>query len=157
MSESATTSNAASRFYQRNFEKLSAASLADNFHDDAAIRAGTHRYSAAYSHLRDNHAQTVLEMGYGGHGIVEFLAPLTREYHLVDIVDRSGAVEFPANVHAKVANLDNPFPFPDARFDTLVAMMVIEHMFDPFHAFSEAARVTRPGATCSSTCRTSAR
>jgi len=84
-------------------------------------------------------------MGYGGRGIIEFLAPYASEYHIVDIVDRTGAGDLPDNVRAYQANLDNPFPFDDGQFDCLIALMVIEHMYDPFHAFSEAARVTRVG------------
>jgi len=72
---------------------------------------------------------------------------LAREYHIVDIVDRSGNRAFPINVQPVIANLDHRFPFADGQFDALIAMMVIEHMFDPFHAFSEAARVTRRGGS----------
>jgi SAM-dependent methyltransferase len=135
----------AARFYQRNFERMTEDGEADNFTAETAIRGGSHRYSTAFAHLAKVPGQKVLEMGYGGRGIIELLAPYTDEYHVVDIVDRTGSIGLPANVTAYQANLDNPFPFADARFDTLIAMMVIEHMYDPFHAFSEAARVTRPG------------
>lgn len=36
-------------------------------------------------------------------------------------------------------------PFPDASFDTLVSLEVVEHLPDPERFFSEAARVLRPG------------
>ena len=137
--------DAAARFYQRNFERLSGSGEADNFRNEPEIRRGTHRYSAAFTHLAAQRNQSVLEMGYGGHGIIELLAAMVREYHIVDIVDRTGTLDFPANVHPYQANLDNRFPFADEQFDTLIAMMVIEHMYDPFHAFGEAARVVRPG------------
>lgn len=135
----------AGRFYQRNFERLSSLGAADNCADGAAIRAGTHRYSSAHAHLAATQGQVVLEMGYGGNGIIDLLAPLAAEYHIVDIVDRSGSKELLPNVRVYQANLDNRFPFADAQFDTVIAMMVIEHMYDPFHAFGEAARVTKAG------------
>ena len=145
MTETGAELDAAARFYQRNFEQLGAMGSADNFTAEPAIRQGTHRYSSVFRHLSANPGKIVAEMGYGGRGILELLAPLAAEYHIVDIVDRTGSTDLPANVRPYQSNLDNPFPFADAQFDCLIAMMVIEHMYDPFHAFSEAARVTRPG------------
>lgn len=135
----------AARFYQRNFERLAALGQSDNFTVATAIQAGSHRYSAAYAHLVATPGQTVLELGYGGNGIIDLLAPFSADYHIVDIVDRTSGMPPLPNVRAYQANLDNRFPFADAQFDTVIAMMVIEHMYDPFHAFSEAARVTRAG------------
>ena len=135
----------AARFYQRSFERSVTAGEGENYRDEASIKRGTHRYSAAFAHLKDNQHQIVLEMGYGGYGIIKMLAPLAREYHIVDVVDRTGTLGLPSNVCQYQANLDNPFPFADAQFDTLIAMTVIEHLYDPFHAFGEVARVTRPG------------
>jgi SAM-dependent methyltransferase len=40
-------------------------------------------------------------------------------------------------------NLDSPFE--DGQFDVVIAMMVIEHLFNPFHSFREVARLLRPG------------
>ena len=146
MSESISSpEDPAERFYQRNFERLVAAGEGECHHDQAAMEGGTHRYSAVFAHLRGKADQIVLEMGYGGTSIIQMLAPLALEYHVVDVVDRTGTRGLPSNVTRYQANLDNAFPFADAQFDTLIAMMVIEHMYDPFHAFSEAARVTRPG------------
>jgi SAM-dependent methyltransferase len=41
------------------------------------------------------------------------------------------------------ANLSEDWPIDDSSVDFLVAMMVIEHLFDPFHSFSEIHRVLR--------------
>jgi SAM-dependent methyltransferase len=38
------------------------------------------------------------------------------------------------------ANLNEAWPFGDGEIDYLVAMMIIEHLFDPFHAFREIKR-----------------
>lgn len=46
-------------------------------------------------------------------------------------------------VHASVTAL----PFPDASFDLVCAMDIVEHVEDDRSAFAELARVTRPGAT----------
>ena len=38
------------------------------------------------------------------------------------------------------SNLNEKWPFADGEVDCLIAMMVIEHLFDPFHAFREVNR-----------------
>lgn len=136
----------ARRFYERSFAAQlerdgGVASLSR-----AALEAGNHRYSAAYEFLRDHPGQHALEMGYGGNGVVENLAPHCAKYEIVDIVDRFADQGRPENLAVHVANLDNTFPFEDARFDVVIAMMVIEHLYDPFHAFAEVARVAKSGA-----------
>jgi SAM-dependent methyltransferase len=42
------------------------------------------------------------------------------------------------------ANLNGRWPLEDGSVDCLLAMMVIEHLFDPFHAFAEVRRVLAP-------------
>jgi SAM-dependent methyltransferase len=136
----------ARRFYERSFAAQlerdgGVASLSR-----AALEAGNHRYSAAFEYLRDNPGKHALEMGYGGNGVVENLAPGCSRYEIVDIVDRFAHDGRPDNLAVHIANLDHRFPFEDARFDVVIAMMVIEHLYDPFHAFAEVARVAKPGA-----------
>lgn len=42
-------------------------------------------------------------------------------------------------------NLDaSPLPFSDRMFDAVTILMVLEHIFDPFMAIEEIARVTKP-------------
>jgi len=42
-------------------------------------------------------------------------------------------------------NLDaGPLPFDNAMFDAVTILMVLEHVFDPFTAVEEIARVTKP-------------
>lgn len=138
--------DAASRFYERNHALIrSTMAPRDKQGEQRALAAGNHRYSAAYSHLQSHPGLNVLELGYGGPGIVEHMAPLTATYHVVDIVDRIEPEHRPANLTVHQSNLDNRFPFADGTFDAVVAMMVIEHLYDPFHAFAEVARVLKPG------------
>ncbi len=44
-----------------------------------------------------------------------------------------------------VHDLNEPWPFPDASFDRVLASHVFEHLDDLEFQFSEAARVLRPG------------
>jgi SAM-dependent methyltransferase len=41
-------------------------------------------------------------------------------------------------------NANNVFPLEDNSFDVVVAMMVMEHVFDPFHFCQEVSRILRP-------------
>lgn len=42
------------------------------------------------------------------------------------------------------ANLNHNWPFKDNEVDVLVAMMLLEHLFDPFESFREIKRVLSP-------------
>ena len=136
----------ARRFYERSHATLIQRFGTGDTVDVATMAAGNHRYSAAYRYLRAHPGHHVLEMGYGGNGILEALAPLAERYEVVDIIDRFSGQPQPENLTLHIANLDNRFPFEDASFEVIIAMMVIEHLYDPFHAFAELARVAKPGA-----------
>jgi len=43
------------------------------------------------------------------------------------------------------ANIEEPFPFPDASFDVVVAGELLEHVREPGDVVAEARRVLRPG------------
>lgn len=148
--DSDTTESAAGdpaeRFYARHRDRTAAEIEAAAMGLGTALVSGNHRYSAVFEALSAQPAGDALELGYGGSAIVNALAPLAAHYAIVDVVDRTGSAELPINVTAHKANLDNHFPFDDASFDAIVAMMVIEHLYDPFHAFAEMARVARRGA-----------
>jgi SAM-dependent methyltransferase len=140
------TGDPARRFYERSFAAQLNRDGGAYSISRAALEAGNQRYSAAFEYLRDNPGKHVLEMGYGGNGVVDNFAPLCARYEIVDILDRFATEGRPENLAVHIANLDNRFPFEDARFDVVIAMMVIEHLYDPFHAFAEVARVAKPGA-----------
>ena len=42
------------------------------------------------------------------------------------------------------ANFNHALPLEDGFVDVFIAMMVIEHLFDPFHAFREIRRLLAP-------------
>lgn len=136
----------ARRFYERSFAAQLERDGGVASISRSAFEAGNHRYSAAFEYLRDTPGKHVLEMGYGGNGVVENFSPHCSRYEIVDIIDRFASEGRPDNLSVHIANLDNRFPFEDARFDVVIAMMVIEHLYDPFHAFAEVARVAKPGA-----------
>jgi SAM-dependent methyltransferase len=139
----------AERFYQRSHEiSLKTGKNAPTL--DQVVRdlsRGDARYSCVLQHLRENPGRTVLELGYGDLTTALALARHARSYTIVDIVPRHDRSNIPDNMEFRQANLNEDFPFQEAKFDTVVAMMVIEHLFDPFHAFREVRRVVRPGGS----------
>ena len=81
------------------------------------------------------------EIGCGG---AEALLILSRRYRFDRVVGIDVAVNVPNGVRSGIeiiaCNLNDKWPFRDAEIDYLIAMMIIEHLFDPFHAFREIKR-----------------
>jgi SAM-dependent methyltransferase len=42
-------------------------------------------------------------------------------------------------------DLNDDCPYPNEHFNVVIAMMIIEHLFDPFHSFSEISRLLTNG------------
>ena len=57
----------------------------------------------------------------------------------------AGSTFRPVDFACRDVDLDEDWPYEDGTFDVVIAMMVLEHLFDPFHSFAELARVLRPG------------
>jgi SAM-dependent methyltransferase len=106
-----------------------------------------HRYFSVFQELQKKPQQTVCELGFGGPSLLNIFSPVCHEYHVIDIVDCTSIHKLPENIRAYCGNLDNDFPFQDENFDSVIAMMVVEHLYDPFHAMAEIARICRPGGT----------
>ncbi len=140
------SNDAAERFYQASHalnvgdRKIPVLST-----DEAAaeLLASPHRYQCAYKYLQQHRSANVVELGFGSPRLLGALADGCTAYTIVDIVDRTGDATLPANVRFQKADLSNDFPFPDESFDVAIAMMIVEHLFDPFHSFRELARITK--------------
>lgn len=76
---------------------------------------------------------SVLDVGCRTGELKQALSGTVSEYCGLDIFP-------PADV---IATLENTLPFPECRFDTVVALDVLEHTNDFHLAFSELCRVTR--------------
>ena len=84
----------------------------------------------------------ITEIGCGG---AEALLILSRRYRFdhvveIDIAANVCSKEVPPGFEIIDCNLNEKWPFRDAEIDYLIAMMIIEHLFDPFHAFREIKR-----------------
>ncbi len=79
-----------------------------------------------------------------GCGYVPFFE-LYRRY----ITDNT-CVDWPNTLHRnryldKECDLNEPLPFPNSTFDTIIISEVLEHVANPEGVFSEMARILRPG------------
>jgi SAM-dependent methyltransferase len=104
------------------------------------------RYRLVAEHLaRDEGAGGCLaEIGCGGG---EALLILSESRHFDRIIGVDIALVSECQQRGELAgieflsgNLNENWPFADGEVDHLIAMMVIEHLFDPFHAFREVKR-----------------
>ncbi|MBV9866495.1 MAG: class I SAM-dependent methyltransferase [Abitibacteriaceae bacterium] len=72
---------------------------------------------------------------------------------VADMFDRRCGVDIAAcanwpdhpEIETQICNLDKePLNFPDQSFDAVTMLMVLEHVFNPFHAVRELRRVCKP-------------
>lgn len=141
-------SNAAERFYQRGHTASSqgaGAAIAPSHEAVAELSSPSHRYYCAYRFLQEHPGLHVTELGFGLPRYVGALSQLTSKYVICDIVNRAETVKLPPNVNFRQTDLSEDFPFQDQAFDCTIAMMIIEHLFDPFHSFRELSRITKLG------------
>jgi cyclopropane fatty-acyl-phospholipid synthase-like methyltransferase len=81
----------------------------------------------------------LVEIGCGGG---EALLILSKQFNFDRVVGIDIAIE---GIHEQIefhnANLDEKWPFQDGEVDFLIGMMIIEHLYDPFHSFGEIKRI----------------
>jgi SAM-dependent methyltransferase len=111
----------------------------------AAMRTPGDRYFCIFDRLADTSRLAALELGFGSAVRATALAGAFARYETVDVaadrlIEGSGA-----GFAWRVGDLDADWPYADGEWDVVIAMMVIEHLYDPFHSFRELARVLRPG------------
>ena len=140
-------SSAEKEFYQRHYDgglRLATQSLSDT--ETKHFLPGK-RYHLLMSELdRQKRYGTAVEIGCSGGDCVAFMADKFKFDQIIglDIGFPDEMQQQMANVRFRQANANERLPIDDASVDVFVAMMVIEHLFDPFHAFAEIRRVLSP-------------
>lgn len=68
-----------------------------------------------------------------------------RDYHGVDISPVAVRQARRLGLRAETIEVGAPLPFPDATFDSIICLEVLEHQFAPLDACVEMLRVLKPG------------
>lgn len=107
-----------------------------------------HRYYCVHDSVTHGVKLRAIELGFGDVGHCFYFGKYFREFHAIDIaskeiLERVGSQFGPMNFTVQDHNLNEDFPFEHRTFDVLIAVMIVEHLFDPFHSFSEISRVLR--------------
>lgn len=95
---------------------------------------------------RNQRIDRLIEIGCGGGESLVWMKDFATEAVGADITIpthlKNGTLE---GIRFIEHNANDSFPFQDNWFDVVVTMMVMEHVFDPFHFTSEVARILKPG------------
>jgi malonyl-CoA O-methyltransferase len=93
--------------------------------------------------------QHILEIGCGTGKNTVFLAEIGQTVHALDFSEgmlaKARARVQADNVHFETADLTRRWNCADGRHDLIVCCLVLEHIQDLSHIFTEAARVLAPG------------
>lgn len=111
-------------------------------------RLGVNRYELTYQVLPGG--DSILDIGCGGDLT---LMPLWNKYREVYGVDISETCiermqkQFgdKPGIHFSVQDANYQLSFEDTSFDTIVAVALLEHIFDPYHFMRESYRLLKPG------------
>lgn len=132
-------------FYQRHYAgELKVAHDIDLRTVAAESFAPGKRYSLILDELETTRTYgTVVEIGCASGECLRYLAGRYRfrETIGVDIAFPDDMSTNHGGIRFVQSNSNNRLPFDDGSIDVYIAMMVIEHLFDPFHAFAEIKRV----------------
>ena len=131
-------------FYDRNAEVHRAVPV-DPRDAAAAIAAPGHRYFCILDAIRDPQNRIALELGFGAPEISNALARRFAEFEGADISASVFAKHSDIAFPVRDVDLNADWPYADSSWDVIIAMMIFEHLFDPFHSFGELARILRPG------------
>ena len=96
------------------------------------------RFRAAARLARVAPGASVLDIGCRDGGLRRFLPPGIR-YQGMDITPEFAALDI------VIRDVSDGIPFPDATFDNVFCIEVLEHVPNPFGALTEMHRVLRPG------------
>lgn len=132
----------ARQFYDRNAPLVGEESDVDQARRDLHT-PGTRYYCVADA-LPDPGVLKALELGFGSIMRARYFASIFGEFEAADISATVLLDGRDAGFSYRDVNLDEDWPYDDASVDVVMAMMVFEHLFDPFHSFAELARILKP-------------
>lgn len=133
------------RFYDARNRQQAGQPIATIDERRMEIRTPGTRYFCVVDFLRSPRDLSAIEWGFGDIARCAALSEIFGSYRALDISASTIVAGRPLPFSWSDADLNEDLPFPNGAFDVSLAMMVIEHLFDPFHSFSEIARTTRRG------------
>jgi len=99
--------------------------------------------------LADLHFDSILEIGCGTGKNTVFLAQIGGKVHALDfspgMIEKAREKVKAGNVHFEMADLTKRWPCEDGAYDLIVCCLILEHIEDLSHIFSEAARTLTHG------------
>jgi SAM-dependent methyltransferase len=104
------------------------------------------RYYCVADFLQEGSSMEAIEWGFGDAARCAALSRFFRKYTAIDLCASTLVKKVALHERSfsyRDSNLNDDLPFADESFDASIAMMVIEHLFDPFHSFREIARTTK--------------
>ncbi|MFN8383389.1 MAG: class I SAM-dependent methyltransferase [Anaerolineales bacterium] len=94
------------------------------------------------------HFESILELGCGTGKNTAFLVEIGEKVHALDfsegMVEKARQKIRAGNIRFSIADLTQPWPCEDAAYDLIICNLVLEHIEDLNHIFSEAARTLLP-------------
>jgi len=145
----ASAYSAEKRFYEQNIisKELHGAALASVEQRWRELHTPGDRYYCIPNFLKQGSSLEAIEWGFGDAARCAALSRLFKRYTAIDLcastLVKKAGLDIAHSFSYQDANLNDDLPFPDQAFDVSIAMMVIEHLFDPFHSFREIARTTK--------------
>ncbi len=98
--------------------------------------------------LAGQHFESILELGCGTGKNTAFLAEIGMNVHALDfsegMVAKAREKVKAGNVNFSMADLTKRWPCEDGTYDLIVCNLVLEHIEDLIHIFSEASRTLQP-------------
>jgi hypothetical protein len=129
-------------FYDKQLGRLPP-EVFDEAAAEKAMRTPGDRYFCLLDRIRYPSSLQAVEWGFGNMSRLAVLTKMFKSYTALDIATEAviGNNRFQADI--RNCNLNVDLDIPSETFDVSIAMMVIEHLFDPFHSFREIARITK--------------
>jgi SAM-dependent methyltransferase len=133
-------------FYKRHYSGGLKTAHNATSHDNIPFIAPGSRYGLAvdYILLNASESSTIVDLGCGD---ARILFELNRQRTFSNLIGVDAAYEKKIEINEVKLfshDLNSPWPFSEGSVNYIMAMMIFEHLFDPFFCFEEVKRILAP-------------